>query len=169
MQLLLASVWQHHLHEDALAQPGPEEDVFTLLCYLFMYLFSVVLHENVLLPLSQQHSESRSPLPTVTPMFRCCGPMLLQPVTRDTARTRCSWAKRSDWSGPPAPSFPACPERHRRSGRRSVCPPSCGWCSCGSSNAGHGSASRSSSWVCSCTGPSAWPPVGSTNTTWRWS
>lgn len=101
-------------------------------------------------------------LPTATAMFRCCALTSPRPDTATTPRWR---AKRSYWPAPPAPSFPACPARRRQSGRRSACPPSCGWCSCGSSSAGLGSASRSSSWACSCTGPSAWPPArGSTKT-----
>lgn len=96
------------------------------------------------------------------------------PSSRNTAKTPCWWVRRSDCSRPPPPSFPACPACHRQSGRRSACLQSCGWYSCGSSSAGRGSASRSSSWVCSCTDPSAWPPVIQGNSTklmnfWIWS
>lgn len=99
---------------------------------------------------------------TVMPTFRCCGPTSPR---SDTATTLCWWAERSCWSAPPGLSFPACLARRTQSGRHSVCQLSCGWCSCGSSSAGHGSVSRSSSWVCSYTGPSAWPPAGGWNKT----
>lgn len=94
--------------------------------------------------------------PTVMPTFRCCGPTSPR---SDTATILCWWTEHSYWSAPPGMSFPACSARHRRSGRRSVCQLSCGWCSCGSSSASLCSVSRSSSWVCSCTGPNAWLPA----------
>jgi len=64
----------------------------------------------------------------------------------------------------------------RRSGRRIACRASCGWCSCRSSNGRCGSVSRSSSWACSSSHPSAeqprpGPPCGTPSrrpsTRWR--
>lgn len=95
-------------------------------------------------------------VPTGTPTSRCSARLPLHPRT---ATSPCLRARRSGCSGPPVPSFPACPACRRRSGRRSACRPSCGWCFCGSSSAGRGSASHSSSLACSCTDPSVWPPV----------
>lgn len=73
---------------------------------------------------SQQHGGSWGRPPTVKPTFHCCGQRLSIP--QSTARTLCLWVKRSYCSGPPVPTFPACPACHRRSGRRSACPPSYG-------------------------------------------
>ncbi len=63
----------------------------------------------------------------------------------------------------------------RRNDRRIACRPFCGWCSCRSSSAVHDSASRSSSWACSCGCPTAgplhpdrtvWTPIRRPSTRW---
>ena len=62
--------------------------------------------------------------------------------------TRLYRALRPTLHGAPRECSPAGFLSHRQSGRRSVSLMSCGWCSCHSSSAGHGSTSHSSSWAC---------------------
>lgn len=65
-----------------------------------------------------------------------------------------------DLQRPRVPFYQACLAHHRQSGRRSASLLFCEWCFCGSSNADHDLASRSSFWACSYTGPTASPPGG---------
>ena len=74
------------------------------------------------------------------------------------AFTRPYRALRPTLHGAPQECIPASFLSHRQSGRRSVSPMSCGWCSCHSSSAGHGSASRSSSWACFSSCPTSEQP-----------
>lgn len=73
---------------------------------------------------------------------------LVQPFTTRPNFTHPCRAWRLTWCGALRECIPAGFSSHTRSGRRSACRTSCGWCFCRSSSVDHDSTSRSSSWAC---------------------
>lgn len=87
-----------------------------------------------------------------------CPHAWFQPAARGAGISPRCRAARPAWRAAPRGCSPAGCAGRTRSGTRSACPTSCGWCSCRSSSGGPGSASRSSSWACSSSSPTSVPP-----------